>query len=225
MRLPERNHVVAIDLARGSQRWRLPFESGAERRMLTGVVQQGPQTWMRIGSLPRDENALLPAPVLAELSVGLGASMPLDVVRLSPEDVILGLPRDTRVSLPEGPLFVLSPRGGRSDGPREARLRAIDPRRGELWAQPLQNLSFDDLRGSRVQAAWSDRAVVIATPLYDGRQRPARLYTLLHVFERDNGTPSGVLEVTRSDKSDVPELHAFGETLLIRRNSGLEFLR
>ncbi len=224
MRLSERNHVVAFDLASGAQVWRVPFETLGSRRMLTGAVQQGERTWLRIGAPPRDEDPL-PPPFLAELSPGLGAVAPLDAARLASEDVILGLARDTRVRLPEGPLLVLSPRGTRDGSPREARLRAIDPERGELWVQAL-GLSFDDVRnGGLVQAAWSDRAVVVAIPLYDGKQRPARLRSLLLTYARDTGLYRGTREVERTDKGDMPQLHAFGEALLVRRSQRLEILR
>ncbi|MBL8860510.1 MAG: PQQ-binding-like beta-propeller repeat protein [Planctomycetes bacterium] len=223
MRLAERNHVVAFDLDRGSLAWRLPFDL-ADRRMLTGVIQQGSRTWLRIGSLPRDEDPL-PPPLLAELSVDLGAASPLDAARLGPEDVVIGLPRDTRVRLPDGPLLVLSPSSVRDGTPRKARLRAIDPRRGELWVQTLAQ-SFDDLRASgQPQAAWSESTVVVALPLYDGRQRPPELRTILSFYDRATGAARETRRVERVDKQDQVQLHAFGEALILKRPRTLEILR
>ncbi|MCY2958641.1 MAG: PQQ-binding-like beta-propeller repeat protein [Planctomycetota bacterium] len=223
MRLPERNHVVAFDLESGALAWRLPFDL-SQKRMLSGVIQQGERTWLRIGSLPRDEDPM-PPPSLAELAVGIGASTPLDMIRLGAEDVVIGLPRDTRVRLPEGPLFVLSPRGTRDGSPREARLRALDPTRGELWVQGL-GLSFDDLRSTGTpQAAWSDSTVVVSLPMYDGNKRPPDLRTLVHVYDRDTGVFRETRKVERTDKADQPQLYAFGEVLLLRRPRNLEILR
>ncbi len=223
MRLPERNHIVAVDLERGTLAWRLPFDI-TQKRMLSGIVQQGEHTWLRIGAFPHDENPL-PPPSLSALAVGIGAATPLDAVRLGPEDVVIGLPRDTRVRLPEGPLFVLSPRGTRDGTPRDARLRAIDPIRGELWVQAL-GMSFDDVRsGGTPQVAWSDSTVVVALPLYDSKQRPADLRTLLHFYDRDTGAFRETRRVGRTDKTDQPELFAFGEVLLMRRPHHLEILR
>lgn len=222
MRFPERNHVVAMDLETGALAWRLPFDL-SQKRMLTGIVQQGDRAWLRVGSLPRPEDPL-PAPNLFELSVGIGAATPLDAARLGSEDVVIGLSRDTRVRLPEGPLFVLSPRGSRDGSPREARLRAVDPTRGELWVQAL-GLSFDDLRtGGTPQAAWSDSTVVIALPLYDGGRRPD-MRTIVHVYDRDTGVFRETRKVERKDKADQPQLHAFGDVLLLRRPRSLEILR
>ncbi len=224
MRLPARNHVVALDLERGSLAWRLPFDS-AQRRMLTGVVQQGDHTWLRIGTVPGaiDEDPL-PAPTLAELSVAIGAAAPLDAVRLASEDIIIGLMQNTRVRLPEGPLLVLSPRISRDGAPREARLRAIDPARGELWVQGLQR-SFDDVRTAGVQAAWSERSVVVAIPLYDGKQKPPSLTTLLQVYDRETGLFHDQRQIVRTDRGEHLQLHAFGETLLVKRPKSLEILR
>jgi len=224
LRLPARNHVVALDLERGSLAWRLPFDS-VQRRMLTGLIQQGDHTWLRIGAVPGaiDEDPL-PAPTMAELSVAIGAAVPLDAVRLASEDVIVGLPRNTRVRLPEGPLLVLSPRNTRDGAPREARLRAIDPARGELWVQGLQR-SFDDVKRDGVQAAWSERSVVVAIPLYDGKQKPPSLTTLLYVFDRETGAFGDRREIDRSDRGEQLQLHAFGETLLVKRPKTLEILR
>jgi len=224
MRLPERNHVVAFDLESGAPAWRLPFDL-SQKRMLTGVIQQGERSWLRVGSQPIPED-LLPAPSLLELAPGIGAATPLDMVRLGAEDVVIGLPRDTRVRLPEGPLFVLSPRGTRDGSAREARLRAIDPTRGELWVQGL-GLSFDDLRsgGNTPQAAWSDSTVVVALPLYDGSKRPVDMRTIVHVYDRDTGVFRETRKVERTDKADQPQLHAFGEVLLLRRPRNLEILR
>jgi len=227
MRLAERNQIVAFDLERGTLAWRVPFET-AEKQMLSGIVQQGARTWLRIASVPRGEDPVLPTPRLLELVAGIGATTPLDSARLGPEDVIIGLPRDTRVRLPEGPLLVLSPRGGRDgrDGTlREGRLRAIDPERGELWVQGL-GLSFDDLRVSGVpQAAWSDSTVVVALPLYDGKQRPPEMKTLISVYDRATGAIRETRKVERLDKADQPRLFAFGEVLLLRRPKTLEILR
>lgn len=223
MRLPERNHVVAFDLESGALAWRLPFDL-SQKRMLTGIVQQGDHAWLRIGSQPLPEDGL-PSPVLVELSVGIGAATPLDMVRLGGEDVVIGLPRDTRVRLPEGPLLVLSPRGSNAGSPREARLRAIDPTRGELWVQGL-GLSFDDLRnGGTPQAAWSDSTVVVSLPLYDGSKRPADMRTIVHVYDRDTGVFRETRKVERTEKADTPQFHAFGEVLLLRRPRNLEILR
>jgi outer membrane protein assembly factor BamB len=223
MRFQERNHVVAFDLARGALAWRLPFDL-SEKRMLTGVIQQSERTFLRIGALPRDEDPL-PPPRLAELSIDLGAATPLDAARLGPEDVVIGLPRDTRVRLPDGPLLVLSPRAARDGTPREARLRAIDPARGELWVVGL-GLSFDDLRSSGTpQAVVGDSTVVVALPLYDGRQRPPDLRTILSVYDRATGAVRETRKIQRVDKRDEAQLHAFGEVLLVRRPKQLEILR
>ncbi len=223
MRLPERNHVVAFDLERGSPAWRLPFDL-ARKRYLSGIVQQGDHTWLRIGTLPHEDEPL-PAATLAELSVGIGATTTLDAARLGPEDVILGLSSDTRVRLPEGPLLVLSPRGTRDGTPREARLRAVDPLRGELWVQGL-GLSYDDVRVMGTPtAAWSDSTVVVALPLYDTKQRPISLQTIVHVYDRDTGAFRDTRRVERTDKMDQLEFHAFGAALLMRRPHTLEILR
>lgn len=224
MRLAERNQIVAFDLERGTLAWRVPFES-AEKQMLSGIVQQGARTWLRIAAVPRGEDPALATPRLVELSVGIGATTPLDAARLGPEDVILGLSRDTRVRLPEGPLLVLSPRGPRDGTLREGRLRAIDPERGELWVQGL-GLPFDDLRASGVpQAAWSDSTAVIALPLYDSKQRPPEMKTLVSVYDRATGAFRETRKVERLDKADQPRLFAFGEVLLLRRPKTLEILR
>jgi hypothetical protein len=223
MRFQERNHVVAFDLERGVQAWRLPFDL-SDKRMLTGIVQQPGRTLLRIGALPRDEDPL-PPPLLAELAVGLGAAAPLEAARLGSEDFVFGLPRETRARLPEGPLLVLSPRSARDGAPREARLRAIDPARGELWVQAL-GLSFDDLRSAGTpQAAVSDTAVVIALPLYDGRTRPPDLRTILSIYDRATGAFRETRRIDRHDKADQVQLHAFGEVLLVRRPKRLEMLR
>ena len=224
MRLAERNHIVAFDLERGTLAWRVSFET-AEKQMLSGIVQQGSRTWLRIGSIPRGEDPTLPTPRLLELAAGIGATTALDAARLGLEDVIIGLSNDTRVRLPEGPLLVLSPRGAREGMPGEARLRAIDPERGELWVQGL-GLSFEDLRASgKPQAAWSDSTVVVALPLYDGKQRPPEMKTLVSVFDRATGAFRETRKVERLDKADQPRLFAFGEVLLLRRPKSLEILR
>lgn len=226
LRLQERNHVIAVDLATGKRRWRVPFgEDPNSKRWLAGVLQQDDRTWLLVQSRS-DERDRLPEQSLLALDTKIGAITPLASLRIGAEDKILGLPRAARVRFASGPLMALAPRTGAGKGPaRDARLRCLDLDRGELWAQSL-NVAFDEIATSVLsQPALSDSSVAIHLTTNETKGRPGSWQSALLTFDRRTGLSGGRRDLRKSDKNDNPQLYPIGDTLLVRTKTALEILR
>ena len=225
LRSTDRNQVLAVDLNTGQRAWRVALdETGAQKRWLSGVVQQGGRTWLVVQSSAENTTAQS----LSLLDTRIGALTPVSSVRLGEEDRILGLSRAGRIVTPTGPIAVVSPRTGSGAGrgsPREARLRCIDLDRGELWIQGL-NLGFDEIApGASGMPALSERAIAITVGTTEARGRVGTSTSSVWFFDRHTGQSGGRREVRKADGRDVPQLVPLGDTLLLRTKNQLEVLR
>ncbi|MBK7874784.1 MAG: PQQ-binding-like beta-propeller repeat protein [Planctomycetes bacterium] len=218
------NQIAAHDLDTGARAWRVAFaDLGGEPRYLKLVIQAQKRTYLVLQTQP-GQGVQTFQTALYELSTGIGALAPIQNVRLSDQDRIAGLPlREGRGVFTEPTLLVLSPSTG-----DEARVRAIDLERGELWSQSLGVPWGRLMNASLPQPAWSDRAAVLCFDQKgDPRVRGSVKNTYLAFFDRQ----SGVLRETRlmedrwADKADSVVLYPLGDRLFVRGKTRVEVLR
>jgi outer membrane protein assembly factor BamB len=238
-REPERNHVLAYDLASGERAWRVAFgddlgargpvaadrESPPDARELVAVLQRPRRTWL----LVRSSIATAEKPASAaiyELSTRIGALSPLASVRIGASDRVLGLVRPGRLALSSTILFLL---GGR-EGSHEARLRAVDLAGGEMWSQALTPAFEDLLQPSAPfslmpQPALSDGAVLLAYSVMAKGGVPS-LMTTIECLDRGSGRSLSSLSLSPvMGRCDSLKIFPLGGGLLVRGQGGVEVLR
>lgn len=215
------NQIAAHSLDTGARAWRIAFaELPGEPRYLKFVLQANGRSYLVLQTQP-GQGVQQFQTVLYELSTAIGALAPLNNVRLSDQDRIVGLPlRESRGVFDDSTLLVLSPSTG-----DEARVRAIDLERGELWTQGL-GVRWNKLQlGTLPQPAWSDRAVAFA---FDQKPDPrAAKNTYLAFFDRQTGVLRGtrLMEERWTDKADSVVLYPLGDRLFVRGKTRVEVLR
>jgi outer membrane protein assembly factor BamB len=246
---PDGNHVLAFDLATGNRLWRVAFgdedgsrrtipggpagtERRADSRELVAVLQRPGRTWLLVRSLPQPGERFAAggpaaAMTMVELSTRIGALSPLPNVRVGPTDSVLGLPRAGRLALSSTIVFLL----GHKEGSNEARLRAVDLERGELWTTVLLP-SFEDLVQARVpgtslpQPALSDSAVVVAYSLDPKQGVSSARESAVECLDRANGRRISYFSLSAAmGRCDSLKLYPFGSALLVQGEHGLEVLR
>lgn len=238
---PDGNHVLAFDLATGNRIWRVGFGEAdgarptgtgapvnrADSSELVACLQRPGRTWLLVRSMPPAGGSVpgdVPAMTMVELSTRIGALSPLPNVRVGPTDCVLGLPRPGRLALSSTTVFLL----GNKDGSKEARLRAVDLERGELWATTLFP-AFDELIQGRIpgtsipQPALSDSTVVIAYSL-DPRQPVG--YSAIECLDRRNGQRMKTFPLSKEmGRCALLKFFPLGQGLLVQGEGGLEILR
>lgn len=226
--LPELNQILCIDLATGARVWKIAInEIAGERRVLTDVLQHGERTYLLLKSPPgrREGNTQASSypSGLFELSTNIGAVAPIHNLRLAPTDKILGSRAGRRTQLESSTVLVLS-----TSNAADMRIRALDLEGGELWVQSL-GVKQNELQASVLAApAWSDSAVALGyTIVQQGRQNSASSSTILAFFDRATGQPreKRALPANAVDKPDQLGLYPWGDVLVVRTKSRLEFLR
>jgi outer membrane protein assembly factor BamB len=220
-----RDQMMAIDLRSGRRLWRLAFgaEAGGERRMLTGILQHGPRTFLVVDPWPDPERPN-PARAILELSTAIGATAPLSNIRIGSDDRILGWSRDSRARFSSSLVFLLS---SARPGIRETRLRAVDLASGELWTQNLALALSEIQMLPTPQPAVSDTTVAIAYSLLPPqKQSRSTATTRLAFFDRSSGLPRDSLDLDRQlGQSDSLELIPLGAALLVKGQRMMEILR
>ncbi|MFN0006663.1 MAG: PQQ-binding-like beta-propeller repeat protein, partial [Planctomycetota bacterium] len=240
---PDGNHVLAFDLATGNRLWRVAFgdtdgargpvggagELRADSSELVAVLQRPGRTWLLVRSIPPaggSAPAGVPAMTMVELSTRIGALSPLPNVRVGPTDCILGLPRPGRLALSSTTVFLL----GHKEGLKEARLRAVDLERGELWTTALL-LPFEELVQGRVpgtlipQPALSESSVVIAYS-QDPRQAVSSPHSAIESLDRRTGQRISHFTLSKDmGRCGFLRFFPLGQGLLVQGENGLEVLR
>jgi hypothetical protein len=228
--------VLAYDLGTGSRAWRVAFgEDDARRpadagavdrrsdgRELAAVLQRPGRTWLLVRSPNQSAER---SATLLELSTRIGAVSPLPNVRVGAGDCVVGLQRAGRLALSSSTLFLL----GHKEGSSEARLRAVDLERGELWSTVLAP-KFEELVQRRSgftalpQPALSDSAVVFAYSL--APQGVSSSQSAVECLDRSNGRRTSTFALAAAmGRCDSLKLYPLGAGLLVQGENGLEVLR
>lgn len=226
--LQDLNQISCVDLATGARVWKIAINDIAGgRRMLTEVLQHDGRTYLVLrtptGLNVRDGQASSYQAGLYELSTNIGAVAPIHNLRLAPADKIIGARAGRRTQLATSTVLVLS-----TSNSGDMRVRALDLEGGELWVQSL-GVTKDEVQSSDMAApAWSDATVALGFKLMPKGQRNAALNnTFLTFFDRATGQQheKRALPANAIDKADQLGLYPWGDVLVLRTKTRLEFLR
>jgi len=222
--LPAFNQILCHSLVDGQRVWKIAVgDVASDKRYVTDVLQTADKTYLLLKTAP-GPNVQMPQLGLYELSTSIGAVAPILNVRFAPEDRIVGTQPEGRTRLSSPLVLVVS---NSQNG--EARVRAVDLERGELWSQGL-GVPHRDWQPAFLPApAWSESSVALGfSVLLRQRAGTQSHSTHLALFDRQSGVlrePPRALDPRTVDKADQLGLYPWGGVLALRLKNRLEFLK
>ena len=127
------------------------------------------------------------------------------------------------MELPPGPVFLLGVRPNQAQ--REARVRAYDLARGELWNASV-GIPYDEVQhGLQPPPLMSEHAAVVCLTQYDRRLPTPDFRTRLYWFDPTSGLSLGTRDLPAAERGDSPVLVPLADKLLVRTRTQLEMLK
>ena len=224
VREAKRNQIAVHALPSGEPVARIGFEEpDGTKRVLNQVVSQAGQHWALLRPWAGGTINTAPQPLLVRIDAQRGELDPTASHKLGFEDRIAGVTRFQRMELPPGPVFLLGVRPNQAQ--REARVRAYDLTRGELWNASV-GIPYDEVQhGLQPPPLMSEHAAVVCLTQYDRRLPTPDFRTRLYWFDPTSGLSLGTRDLPAAERGDSPVLVPLADKLLVRTRTQLEMLK
>ena len=224
VRDPAKNQVALHSLPDGAQVGRIGFEEAdGTKRVLNQVLTQEGRSWLLLRPWAGGTNNAAPQPLLVRVDAQRGELDQLSAHKLGFEDRVVGLTRFQRLEVAPGPVFVIGVRPNQPQ--REARLRAFDLSRGELWTAQT-GIPYEEIQhGLQPCPVVSTQAALVALTQYDRKLPTPDFRARLLWFDATSGLPLGNRDLPAAEKGDSPVLVPLGGHLIVRTRTQLEILK
>lgn len=224
VRDPQKNQVALHSLPDGALVGRIGFEEpDGTKRVLNQVLTQDGRSWLLLRPWAGGTNNAAPQPLLVRVDAQRGELDQLSAHKLGFEDRVVGLTRFQRLEVAPGPVFVIGVRPNQPQ--REARLRAFDLARGELWSAQT-GIPYEEIQhGLQPCPVVSSQAALVSLTQYDRKLPTPDFRARLLWFDAASGLPLGNRDLPAAEKGDSPVLVPLGAHLVVRTRTQLEILK